>query len=139
MTSLKGRTVTVDGSQGLIFDGALPVQAPDETALAGIVQLTRIAEELSPVQVILPENAPSGALDLNKVEGGNELEQLPALLDGVSIAGGGALADDKGVAAAVRAGVTTIVGRPRLAILLAAVRAAHVANDREAVAVEAST
>lgn len=139
VTSLKGRTVTVDGSQGLIFDGALPVQAPDETALAGIVQLTRIAEELSPVQVILPENAPSGALDLNKVEGGNELEQLPALLDGVSIAGGGALADDKGVAAAVRAGVTTIVGRPRLAILLAAVRAAHVANDREAVAVEAST
>ena len=115
------------------------VQAPDETALAGIVQLTRIAEELSPVQVILPENAPSGALDLNKVEGGNELEQLPALLDGVSIAGGGALADDKGVAAAVRAGVTTIVGRPRLAILLAAVRAAHVGNDREAVAVEAST
>ena len=139
VTALAGRTVTVDGTLGLVLDGALPVQEPDETAQSGIVKLTRIAERHSPVNVILPENAPDDALDLNKADGGSDLDRLPGLLTGVAVAGGGALADDKGVAAAVAAGVTTIVGRPRLPILLAAIRAQSAAVDRETLAVEASS
>lgn len=138
VTALAGRTVTVDGTEGTIFAGALEVQEPDETALSGIVRLTRIAEALSPVRVILPEDAPTSALDLNAIDGGNEIDRLPALLAGVEVAGGGALADDKGVAIAVQAGVKTIVGRPRLAILLAALRARKTSEDPETVAIEAS-
>ena len=138
VTALAGRTITVDGAEGLILADALDVQEPDETALSGIVRLTRIAEGVSPVRVILPGDAPSSALDLNAVEGGSELDRLPELLKGVDIAGGGALADDKGVAIAVAAGVKTIVGQPRLAILLAALRAQKTNEDRETIAVEAS-
>ncbi|WP_158970805.1 pyruvate, phosphate dikinase [Chachezhania sediminis] len=138
VTALKGQTVTVDGANGLILKGALPVQEPDETALAGLVKLTRIAERMSPVKVILPENAPSNALDLNRIDGGSEIQRLPDLLKGAQIAGGGALSDDKGIAIAVQAGVTAIVGRPRLPILLAAIRAGAVTEDRETVAVSAT-
>ncbi|TDK45704.1 pyruvate, phosphate dikinase [Antarcticimicrobium luteum] len=138
VTALAGRKVTVDGSGGLIFDGELPVQEPDETALSGLVRLTRIAERLSPVKVILPEDALGGALDLNRVEGGSEIENLPRLLTGIDIAGGGALADDKGIAAGLRAGLKTIVGRPRLPILLAAIRGARPSEDRDTVAVSAT-
>ena len=139
VTALAGQMVTVDGSNGRIFDGALPVQEPDETALSDLVRLTRIAERLSPLKVILPEDAPSQALDLNRVEGGSEVDRLPDLLAGVAIAGGGALAEDRGIAHALHAGVTTIVGRPRLPILLAAIRADRLASeDRETIAVSAS-
>jgi len=100
--------------------------------------MTRIAESMSPVKVILPESAPSNARDLNRTDGGSEIERLPALLKGVRIAGGGALSDDKGVAEAVKAGVTAIVGRPRLTILLAANRAGDMTDDRETVAVSAT-
>ena len=44
----------------------------------------------------------------------------------------------KGSQAAVAVGVTTIVGRPRLAILLAALSAAPADEGRETIAVEAS-
>jgi len=130
VTSLIGMTVTVDGSEGLILDGALPVQKPDETATKGIVRLTRIAESLSPIDVILPDNAPDDALDLDIVDGGSEIDRLPSLLAGVTIAGGGALSDDRGIAAAVSAGVTTIVGSPRLAVHLAALRAVEAIRSR---------
>lgn len=138
VTTLAGREVTVDGAGGLVLDGALPAQEPDESAMAGLVRLTGIAERLSPVKVVLPDDAPEGALDLSATDGGSEVDRLPELLDGVTVAGGGALADDKGIAAGVHAGLTTIFGRPRLPILLAAIRAGAPADDREAVAVDAS-
>ena len=78
----------------------------------------------------------SGSSSTNKSQSTGGGSQLGSLL---SVAGGGALADDKGVAAAVAAGVTTIVGRPRLPILLAAIRAQSAAVDRETLAVEASS
>lgn len=139
VTALAGREVTIDGSGGLVLEGALPAQEPDESAMEGLVRLTGIAERLCPVRVVLPDDAPPGALDLSAIEGGSEVDRLPELLKGVTAAGGGALADDKGVAAGVHAGLTTIFGRPRLPILLAAIRAGAPAEDREAVAVDAST
>lgn len=138
VTALAGRKVTVDGANGLVLDGALPVQEPDETALAGLVTLTHIAERLSPVSVVRPDAAPDGALDLNRIEGGDDVARLPDLLRGVQAAGGGALADDAGIAIAVHtAGLRTIVGQPRLPILLAALQADAPSEDRETVAVSA--
>jgi pyruvate,orthophosphate dikinase len=140
VTSLASRAVTVDGSEGMVLDGILPVQKPDETALADLVKLTRIAERLCQIKVVTPEDAPEGALDLNRIEGGDQVARLPELLNGAQAAGGGALADDAGIAAAIHsAGLRVIVGSPRLPILLAAIHSGDPAEDRESIAVSAAS
>jgi pyruvate,orthophosphate dikinase len=44
LAALTGRTVTVDGTGGRVFDGALPVEAPDEAALPALARLRAWAE-----------------------------------------------------------------------------------------------
>lgn len=139
LTPLAGQHVTVDGAAGRILEGALPVDAPDETALSGLVRISAIAERLCPVQVVAPDQAPSGALDLNTLDGGADLNRLPDLLRGAQAAGGGALTEDAGISAALAAGVKVIVGQPRLPLMLAAIRAFDANEDREAIAIAAST
>ena len=77
-------------------------------------------------------------LDLNEIAGGEDAANLARLLDGVRVASGGALATEDGMAAAIVAGVTTVVGSPTLPLLLAAARARR-SDDRETIAVSASS
>jgi hypothetical protein len=51
-------------------------------------------------------------------------EKLPALLAGKTVVRGGAIESDAGVAAALAAGVKTIVARHPLPVLLAAIHGA---------------
>ena len=126
VTALTGQTVTVDGASGKVFGGALPVIVPDEAADPALATLTRWAEAVSPLRVSTAATAGDGpVLDLNTVEGGEDIERLPALLIGHATVRGGAVASDAGVRAALAAGVTHLIASPRLPALLAACEAAR--------------
>ena len=142
VTALAGETMTVDGSAGAIYEGSLPVEDPDEAALSDLRILTEWADALSPLRVVAPEDldedGQSDLLDLNRIDGGEDPDRLPALLNGARLATGGALSTDAGIKAAVHAGLEAVVGRPRLPLLLAAFNAGKPPEDRETVAVSAS-
>ena len=124
--ALTGRKVTVDGKAGQVFDGALPVSAPAETDDTHMQQIASWAGAVAPLAVYrFDDAAPDGALDLDRLPGGEDPERLPALLAGASGAKGGALASDAGVAAAVAAGLDFIVVRHALPALLTACAAAR--------------
>lgn len=122
VTTLAGQTVTVDGSTGRVYAGALDVVVPDEGADADLARLLQWARAASPLAVYRPGEAPDGdILDLDRVPGGETPEQLGALLRGAQAARGGAIAGDAGVAAALAAGLHFIVADPVLPPLLAAI------------------
>ena len=124
--ALAGREVTVDGKAGKVFDGALPVSVPAETDDPYLRQVTAWARAAAPIAVYRAEvAAPDGAVDLDRLPGGEDPERLPALLGRAPGAKGGALASDAGVAAAVAAGLDFIVVRHALPALLAACAAAR--------------
>ncbi len=126
LAGLEGKTVTVDGAVGKVYEGALEVVEPAEEENALARKLTSWAEELSPITVFHPDDAPAdGFVDLSVVKGGEDPENLEGLLAGGKGAGGGAIASDAGVRAAVSQGLEFIIGAPRLPLLLAAVRAAN--------------
>lgn len=133
VTALAGQTVTVDGASGKIYAGKLPVSVPDENHDPMLAALTGWAEAASPIVVRANLPADEG-LDLNASTGGEDIEQLPRLLAGHSVARGGAISSNEGVRAALAAGIKTIVASPRLPVLLAAIEAArklqlNTAND----------
>ena len=124
--ALAGREVTVDGKAGKVFDGALPVSAPSETDDPYLRQITAWARAAAPIAVYRAGDAvPEGAVDLDRLPGGEDPERLTALLAGAPGAKGGALASDAGVSAAVAAGLDFIVVRHALPALLAACAAAR--------------
>ncbi len=124
--ALAGREVTVDGKAGQVFDGALPVSVPSETDDPYLRQITAWARAAAPIAVYRAgDAAPEGAVDLDRLPGGEDPERLPALLAGTPGAKGGALASDAGVAAAVAAGLDFIVVHHVLPALLAACAAAR--------------
>jgi pyruvate,orthophosphate dikinase len=120
--ALVGRTVTVDGGVGCVYDGALAVVEPSERDDPMLVQLAAWAAPRAPLRVYLPGQGPSGAklADLDHMEGGEEPNAIPGLVAGHDGARGRALASDAGVVAAVRAGLKFIVTSPVLPALLAA-------------------
>jgi len=120
---LSGRIVTVDGALGRIFEGALDVVTPDETSDERLTVLTRWAKARSRLIVHLPSEAPSEDLiDLNTVEGGEDLKRLPGLIRGYRGARGGAIASDEGIRAALQEKLEFVVGEPVLPLLIAAIR-----------------
>ncbi len=139
VTSLAGQTVTVDGSTGRIYRGALEALVPDEHGDPELAALRGWAEAASPVTVRPYGWEPAGGiLDLNVVSGGEDPANLPGLLAGIEAATGGALATEQGMAAAIAAGVTVVTGSPTLPLVLAAARAGGTV-DRETLAVSASS
>ena len=121
IAALDGKRVTVDGKAGQVFDGALPVAVPSETDDPLLREIADWARMAAPLAVYrFDDAAPDGALDLDRLPGGEDADQLPALLKGVSSARGGALASDEGVAAAVAASLDFIVVPQALPALLAA-------------------
>ena len=124
--ALAGREVTVDGKAGQVFGGALPVSAPAETDDPYLRQIAAWARAAAPIAVYRwDDSAPDGAIDLDRLPGGEDPARLPALLADAPGARGGALASDAGVAAAVAAGLNFIVVRHALPALLAACAAAR--------------
>lgn len=125
VTILAGQTVTVDGNSGNVYAGALPVVEPaadDDPALAMISEWARAACPLE----VLPATAENraGACDLDQLEGGEDPQRLAELLAGQHTVCGGAIESDAGVAAAIAAGVKTIVATQPLPVMLAAIHAA---------------
>lgn len=124
LAALAGKTVTVDGATGRVFEGALDVIEPDERDNDLARQLTQWAENLSPLKVFHPAESPDErVIDLSTVEGGEDPDKLRDLVEGYDGAVGGALASDDGVRAALSARLKFIIGTPRLPLLLAAAQA----------------
>jgi pyruvate,orthophosphate dikinase len=125
LAGLAGRTVTVDGQTGRVFDGALPVVVPDEEADAGLRTLAGWAEARAGLRVLA--EAPPGAavLALDGIAGAEDPRRIAGILARHRASGacGGAIASEDGVRAAIGAGLSFIVARPRLPALLAAVQA----------------
>ena len=124
VTALAGQIVTVDANSGQIYAGVLEVETPDETADPRMAQLVGWAAARSPIAVQAETAAEAAdAFDLGGVEGGEDPARLAELLHGRSVVRGGAIESDAGVAAALAAGVKTIIARHPLPVLLAAVQA----------------
>ena len=138
VTRLAGQTVTVDGSTGRIYAGALKAEAPSEESDTRLSALKAMAEAASPIRV-LPAGTDAGApvIDLNTTPGGEDAANLPRLLAGAVAATGGALATDAGMAAAIAARVKTVIGSPTLPLLLSAARAGAPSASPEEIAVSA--
>lgn len=122
LTALAGTLVTVDANSGSIYAGLLPVVTPDESDDPHLAKLTAWAVAASPITVLRDDDpAVTAAFDLGEVEGGEDAEKLPALLVGKTCVRGGAIESDAGVVAALAAGVTTIIAKHPLPVLLAAI------------------
>jgi pyruvate,orthophosphate dikinase len=134
---LSGRIITVDGALGRIFEGALEVVTPDETSDERLAVLTRWAKARSPLIIHRPSEAPSEDLiDLNTVEGGEDLNRLSGLIRGYRGARGGGIASDEGIRAALQEKLEFVVGEPILPLLIAAIRWQTEKADGEMLAAE---
>jgi pyruvate,orthophosphate dikinase len=128
LAGLTGRVVTVDGRLGKVFEGALPVEKPDENDNALLLTLTRWASERSPLRVLSPR-APEArdAFDLGEIDAAADPERIGEVLASLKSARGargGAVASAEGVRAAIAAGLEFIVADPVLPPLLRAARLA---------------
>lgn len=117
LVGLAGRTVTVDGQAGRVYDGSLDVVSPSEDDDPALSQLLRWAAEHGNIRV--EAVAPTDAVDLDALPGGPErLDETFASVPRGAAVRGAVLASDDGVRAAISAGVGTIVTSPRLPALL---------------------
>ena len=123
---LAGRTVTVDGRTGKVYDGALAIEAPDESDHESLATLGAWAASRSALRV-LPPSTPEAtdAVDLSDnvaAADPNTIGEALKFIKGARGARGGAIASDEGVRAALAAGLEFIVADPVLPPLLAALR-----------------
>ncbi|MFT4585815.1 MAG: pyruvate,orthophosphate dikinase [Gammaproteobacteria bacterium] len=121
--ALDGKVVTIDGTSGNIYAGALAVVTPNELDQNELTLLTEWARAISDVTVFGPDDPsiPSGCLDLNKIDGGEDPAQLANLIGEAKSVMGRVLDTDAGVEAALNAGVECIISRHILPSLLSAV------------------
>ncbi len=128
LAALTGKTVTVDGQKGQIFEGALAIEAPDEKDDELLAALAKWAAARARLRVLSPAEAEGLAVaDLDTIAAAADPTQIGAALAalaGARGARGGAIASDEGVRAALAAGLDFIVAQPVLPPLLAAARAA---------------
>ncbi len=126
LAPLIGKMVTVDGQSGVVFDGALPIEAPDETDDELLMTVAHWASARAPLRVVLPSTAAAqDALDLSGDATAADPQRIGEVLaarKGARGARGGAIASDEGVRAAIAAGLEFIVADPVLPPLLAAAR-----------------
>ena len=117
LEGLGGRTVTVDGTRGLVLAGHLDVDHPQEDADPLLRQLHDWAAIRAPLRVFAVADAPRPPdVDLES----DDAAQAAPRLAGVSSAIGSLLNTDEGVHLAVGAGLEFIVVKQVLPALLAA-------------------
>ncbi len=125
--AIVGQWVTVDGQAGTIFEGRLAVVAPDEEHDPVLRQLIHWARERTLVKVEAAGNADTPATPFDQIDIGNRSElaaAFEALKPGATVSGAIFAENDEAVRNAIAAGASTIVTRPQLPALLAAVSAA---------------
>ena len=136
VTALAGQQVTVDGDSGTVFAGSLPLSRAGTDENVWLRRLAQWAGERSPVAAVSPGAAvsrgaavrpgaaPDGVRDLDALEV-TDPGQVAAAVRGAAAARGSVLDTDEGVAAAVAAGLRTIVTEHPVVVLLAACAAAN--------------
>jgi pyruvate,orthophosphate dikinase len=134
VTALAGRTVTVEGQSGRIYEGALDVVAPDVDHDPYLVELERWCRERSRLVVLSPGQAPDeGVLQLDSVVGAEDPQRIAAILAGLAPghrgARGGAIATEAGVRAALDTGLEFIVAEPVLPALLLAAQSSRQVSE----------
>lgn len=119
-----GALVTVNGAAGLIYEGALALEVPDERADPRLATLAEWAQEASAVRVIRSGSASRAVgVDLDQALSGGEPFDLATLLNGATSASGAMLSDPDNARVAVSSGITEIVTNPILPALLATIEA----------------
>ena len=119
-----GALVTVNGAAGLIYEGALALEVPDERADPRLATLAEWAQEASAVRVIRSGSTSRAVgVDLDQALSGGEPFDLATLLNGATSASGAMLSDPDNARVAVSSGVTEIVTNPILPALLATIEA----------------
>ena len=122
-----GQTVTVDGGTGRVYEGALPLEVPDEELDPALARLLEWAEQRAPLRVVRTAPADLPVADLDEIADATDaasLERFLAAAPAGAAVQGRALSAELAVAACVRARVEVLIANPRLPVLLAAIRAA---------------
>lgn len=134
VTVLAGRTVTVDGQSGTVYEGTLAVVEPDAADDPYLSELASWAESCAALRVYAAAEAPTEAVaQLDAVDGAEDpekIERILAGLEGYRGARGGAIATEAGVRAAVAAGLEFIVAEPVLPALLLAAQSSRLVRDQ---------
>jgi hypothetical protein len=118
--------VTVDGENGVVYDGKLPMEIRREEADPALARLIEWAAVRAPVKV--ETDVPTGVsvTDVDGLAGTDETDAirtaLASLPGGSCVRGAIFATNDDAVAAAVAAGVGVIVTSPRLPALLVALQ-----------------
>jgi pyruvate,orthophosphate dikinase len=124
--NLSGRVVTVDGENGVVYDGKLPMEIRREEADPALARLIEWAAVRAPVKVETDVPAGVSVTDVDGLAGTDETDAirtaLASLPGGSCVRGAIFATNDDAVAAAVAAGVGVIVTSPRLPALLVALQ-----------------
>lgn len=119
---LVGRTVTVDATKGLVYDGVLPTSAVEEGSDDDLRLLTEWADQVVSVRVDADgTDAVAPVFDADTIPPEELGEHLPAIPPGTRTVRGAVFATPEGVRAALDAGVEVIVAPHRLPVLLTAI------------------
>ncbi len=122
-----GRSVTVDGASGIVYDGRLELVVPDEDADESLADLLRWAERRSPVVVVRIPPQHATLVDLDEIDDGINPDVLRSYLGSISpdvAIQGRLLSSEAAVEVCVTSGAKVLIANPRLPVLLAAIRAA---------------
>jgi pyruvate, orthophosphate dikinase len=126
LRALNGLQVTVDGSAGIVYDGALATQVRREESEPCLAKLLEWSIERSPIRVLAAAPAEVVVNDLDLTANLDEPDAiskaLSSLKPGACVRGAIFSSSDDAVRAAIQAGVSIIVTYPRLPALLAAVQ-----------------
>lgn len=126
LEDLAGRTVTVDGQAGRVYEGALAIESPDASDHQALATLGEWAASRSPLRVSPPTSPEAReAVDLSDNDAAADPTRIGEVLRGLTGARGargGAIASDEGVCAALAVGLEFIVAEPVLPPLLSALR-----------------
>jgi pyruvate,orthophosphate dikinase len=125
VVSLAGKTVTVDGSAGVVYAGILDVVRPDEKNDPDLARLLKWASVRSSVRVeeTLPENVT--VFNTDDIEGDIDplhIDELFARHADKEAVTGSLILTEEGSRAAIKAGFRIIIVKPRLPVLLEALR-----------------
>ncbi len=120
--SLQGMEVTVDGATGTIYEGFLPLSYPEEDS-PYLRKLSSWLTEFCPIEVHAGSASVEGkVLDLDRVQGEDDLESLAKILKGYSYARGSILDSIEGIAMAMKSGLKGILVLHPLSAKLAAIK-----------------
>lgn len=134
--TLAGRQVTIDGATGEVFDGIVELEQMSPENDDHLRQISQWAIDRAPLRVVSSSVAIQDKIvDLDELGVVDADDVADALTSGGGVARGAVFESDAGVAAALEAGVTTIVADPPLPVLLAAIRAQESRSSTVALAI----